>query len=799
MQEKAEEDITSVLSLVNAIRDEAADVQNQQKILKSLRYPEMEVRHKSIKAAHAKTFEWILDDHTFAKWLENGEGIYWIRGKAGSGKSTIMRFLVENSKTSKLLSAWAGQRKLVLASYFFWKSGTSMQKSLNGLLRTLLFQVLRQIPPLIEKLFPLKWKERDLSIDPFSDDEIIRAIKALPLETSLPIRFCFFIDGLDEYTMGAERYYGDFQEPTQMLKALCASSVIKICVSSRPWTPFERAFGSSPNKLQLENLTRSDIRAFVVDKLECDRHFRELASVDSRCKIFCEEIVLKAQGVFLWVYLVIQSLLNGASALDDFDDLQRRLDSTPADLEDYFKHMLQTIEPAYWEQTAHILQVTADARSPLPLLVYDFLDHEKQNPNYAIKLSASDALDLDIEKIVKKTKIRLDARCRDLLEVYYDFTFDSVLFGSCYVQFSHRTVRDFFMETDFLVELMKTHQVDFDSLISLCRMMLAFVKVLDAYRRPILLGWFYHLMEYVRSIEKEFIEKDGSTMRPSSINASRLSIAHELLDGLDLAGTYGDRHEWGVVHLKGTEYREHGPGTMLACAVEEGLLLYVKAKLDTNLQSVGQRTGRSLLDCALRPPSDKSQYQTGLKPASIALVDLILSKGADPNEEMDTPEGATPWSLFLMRCTIRDYPRTFHDAELYQILHLMISYGADWRLLRGLNGRRLGHIVIQDGQFMVHDSYDTELSTQAVTSLNALLASKRSEDDVLSLWQTRAWLLFLFVLECVVTYLHLFGYLEGCSGIEDTSTQLSKSQQVVFILLALPWVKLTWHELKGLY
>jgi putative ribosome biogenesis GTPase RsgA len=29
----------------------------------------------------------------FADWLENDGGIYWIAGKAGSGKSTLMKYL----------------------------------------------------------------------------------------------------------------------------------------------------------------------------------------------------------------------------------------------------------------------------------------------------------------------------------------------------------------------------------------------------------------------------------------------------------------------------------------------------------------------------------------------------------------------------------------------------------------------------------------------------------------------------------------------------------------------------------
>jgi hypothetical protein len=46
-----------------------------------------------------------------------------------------------------------------------------------------------------------------------------------------------------------------------------------------------------------------------------------------------EEIVEKANEVFLWVKLVVQSLLAGLGNRDSITDLQRRLRELPSDLE----------------------------------------------------------------------------------------------------------------------------------------------------------------------------------------------------------------------------------------------------------------------------------------------------------------------------------------------------------------------------------------------------------------------------------------------------------------------------------
>jgi hypothetical protein len=64
--------------------------------LQALRFKSMTYRHETIAEAHCRTFEWIFQDRDiegnswskFSEWLESGSGIYWIKGKAGSGKST---------------------------------------------------------------------------------------------------------------------------------------------------------------------------------------------------------------------------------------------------------------------------------------------------------------------------------------------------------------------------------------------------------------------------------------------------------------------------------------------------------------------------------------------------------------------------------------------------------------------------------------------------------------------------------------------------------------------------------------
>ncbi|KAG7105208.1 hypothetical protein HYQ44_016520 [Verticillium longisporum] len=94
---------------------------------------------------------------TFKKWLRLENGVFHIFGKAGSGKSTLMKRTCQDQVLRNELSVWAADRKLVLGSFFFWLSDNDSQCSLEGLYRSLLFEALRQCPELTRTAFPQFW------------------------------------------------------------------------------------------------------------------------------------------------------------------------------------------------------------------------------------------------------------------------------------------------------------------------------------------------------------------------------------------------------------------------------------------------------------------------------------------------------------------------------------------------------------------------------------------------------------------------------------------------------------------
>ncbi len=85
----------------------------------------------------------------FSVWLKSGEGLYWINGKAGSGKSTLMNYICQDGRRLEYLKEWSLNRQLLTPSYFFWAAGSRQQKSIDGLLRSLIYQMLTKYPELV--------------------------------------------------------------------------------------------------------------------------------------------------------------------------------------------------------------------------------------------------------------------------------------------------------------------------------------------------------------------------------------------------------------------------------------------------------------------------------------------------------------------------------------------------------------------------------------------------------------------------------------------------------------------------
>ncbi|PSN65185.1 hypothetical protein BS50DRAFT_496482, partial [Corynespora cassiicola Philippines] len=426
-------------------------------ILYNLQFHSIKLRQSNIPNAHKNTFSWVFQQ-SLGEWLRSGEGIFWVSGKPGSGKSTLCKFLPEDPRTRLILQNWAGKKELFMSSYFFWKAGTNLQKSISGLLRTILYDILRACPRLIPEIFPDRWQKTQIQgvdNDLWTQTELLDALKRL-LSTKLSARFCIFIDGLDEYV-------GDHQEIIRLLKEIIfyeknTSSGIKICLSSRPWNIFEDAFGQDPSgMLRMEDLTRGDILLYVSENLKSNPRYSELEKEEEHHNLV-QEVTDRANGVFLWVYMVVKELLAGLTNYDPLSILMVRLQKLPTDLEQFFLHILDSIEEVYHESSAQILQLCIHAKEPLHILGFTLLEDSRTHLGENVQSGFWNCIDLEAWSIQKrfmkyKTVIKqLNARCGGLVEVEGR---GEHLNDWLKVDFLHRTVQEFLDTQEIQVILRK--------------------------------------------------------------------------------------------------------------------------------------------------------------------------------------------------------------------------------------------------------------------------------------------------------------------------------------------------------
>lgn len=299
-------------------------------------------------------------------WLRDGNGLFHISGKPGSGKSTLLKYLVQHPTTTQSLEKWAQPKRLALGRFFFWKPDHK-QNSLDSLVRGLLCSLIQFDASLVHLAFPrcTRGSFEQLSLQSgleLTKTESSEAFNNLvkDFSSSKTFRFCFFIDGLDELDEEKDTTHSAIVSMLEKWTDMSAGSV-KICVSSRHFPVFEDM--PVHHRIRLQDLTKYDIINFVQNSLLSHHKFRSNMTANAMdCQGLFHAILERANGVFLWVRLVVRSVERGLSNADSMAILRERVRNTPKKLELLFKSLLDSIEDCH-AQTAFLLLALAIARS----------------------------------------------------------------------------------------------------------------------------------------------------------------------------------------------------------------------------------------------------------------------------------------------------------------------------------------------------------------------------------------------------------------------------------------------------
>lgn len=437
-------------------------------LLSDLAFPEMQSRFQTLNDPYPDTFKWILDPiendeesleevsdwmdtvkwDSLTEWLSDGTSPYWISGKLGTGKSTLMKYLTE--KLSDSQSGYGETKDAILLSHFFWAPGSNLQNSVLGCLRTLLWQLLQVGDGKYER--PCPFNSGNLAPIARLRDGFVKTIQTL--DKTLVI----LLDGLDECR--------EIDEILDVVEILAALPNVKLCVSSRREEVFMLQF-SDFAKLKLQDLNRRDIVRFVkTELLENPRVRRSPSWNPNTANDLAEAVIDNAEGVFLWVRLVIKELFRGWTNRDDLPRMHKRLQKLPQDIYSLYKELTKRDQGAATEYASEaavyyqLLKLNGEHR--LPLATFFFATNDTVRARYLdidkvfhVSLTELEE-DVDLETLVAW----INVRSAGLLEVKQDydmFYFNNdnrpgpfgrfLEFDTHWVTFIHRSAYTYLHET----------------------------------------------------------------------------------------------------------------------------------------------------------------------------------------------------------------------------------------------------------------------------------------------------------------------------------------------------------------
>jgi hypothetical protein len=669
-----------------------------------LYYPAIEGREAGIEDTYGQTFSWILEKRSFddfdevnhgdekeieypkcnscfSSWLESDSNeIFWISGKAASGKSTLMKYLFHDSRTKKRLKAWAGKNDPILAAFFFFERGDTLQKSREGLLRSLLYQILSQRKDLVQLTYEPNWQDRKgpTRLPEITWSALKGAFNRLLERISGSTRLCLFVDGLDEYRMmdreadydesglhllsyGNDNDFKDYpqgnwirdghHEIATIFQNIKRSNV-KICLSSRELAPFEAAF-STAARLRVHELTKNDIHDYVCARLmgEGREHFYE----DVELEDIAAAVVKHAEGVFLWVRLVVEELRKGQDDGDRIQDLWRKLMKLPKTLggkDGLYMRMLD-MSPSR-DEAIHLFQLSLYHKSSPDLDILFYAADGLHNTSHSMKEVFGDTesstatlspgslravkqgIEFQSSEQLKRSlgqmERRLKSRCMGLLEVPRP---------SWRVQFMHQTAKEFLYQyvhkaldaeqagvRDFALEFLSAY-------------------VLQIKRRG--RSSVDHLLSFAKSVDR--------------IGDHRNETYYQLMNEVEiLFGPPGPSKEHETVGFYFEKYLESDPRhdklrawDLLSLSVIHGLELYITMKLER--EGVDSYQGSRLINILIKTLSTDSMKQY---PPGLEILEQLLSHGADPHRKVGKSAFAmSAWETLLHLAVIQS--STLHE------------------------------------------------------------------------------------------------------------------------------------------
>jgi hypothetical protein len=290
------------------------------------------------------TCRWLQHQDSYKGWLQRTavtyyHGLLLIKGKPGSGKSTIMKAALGQ------ISAQPKMMGTIVMAFFFNSNGNDLEHNAEGFLRSIssqLFKASSYFRMVLVNLYPDKvdflveaYQRRmpaeDIDFRARWEQEDLKQFLKTALTRPCNQRVILFVDALDECKQKDAKEIAYFLRDLT-ISANAAGNAFDVCISSRH-------FGSVTLKecpeITVDRYNREDISKFVQQSFST-AGFPEGQAWDA----LRNDIVSKSSGVFLWVKLVVQALLEDREQGANRRSLHGRLRQIPEELEDLFVQLL---------------------------------------------------------------------------------------------------------------------------------------------------------------------------------------------------------------------------------------------------------------------------------------------------------------------------------------------------------------------------------------------------------------------------------------------------------------------------
>jgi hypothetical protein len=325
---------------------------------RSLAFLQMQFRQDEVQDARADSCGWILEHKAYKSWIDAQHGLLWVKGKPGSGKSTLMKRIYKGDAT----------QADVRLSFFFHRRGVPLQQTFIGMLRTMSHQLIAQCAP-ARAIFRAGYNDKKIFGHygedwDWRDTELRILLKsALGVATKSHV-ISIFIDALDEAgEISAESIINYVYEVHEEFQHSARQT--RICFSCRHYPILSRNIGY---EVCMEKQNEADISSCVHRELSEKIQKGQRLSWQDDLRALQSQIASSAHGIFLWAGLIVPLVAKDYNKGKSLKHVLEMLHKAPPDLESIYKHILTTlIDAEDREDSLHLMQWICLAKKPLSL------------------------------------------------------------------------------------------------------------------------------------------------------------------------------------------------------------------------------------------------------------------------------------------------------------------------------------------------------------------------------------------------------------------------------------------------